>query len=213
MALRKRFRGHSRKKSSAGTAFDKRGGGHKMTSIVGKFGDTNFLKRLLGKAGKDIEGRNSSGLIELILMAQLGDMNAIQLLNESGVDAKDNLGLASLVTAALTGDMDAARLLEGRGVALNAKKDEEETDHYTAMMIEDFGDVSYAVAEYTGEVPAGSSEIRNTEDTAPVRTPRSTLKKALSAVGKKDTKVWHVSSEHGKSLQERPVFTPTNLQA
>lgn len=118
MALKRRFRGHSRKSSSAGRAFNK--GKDAPDTGGSRFGSMRFLKRLFRKAGLHLQGR-SNGQAELELLARLGDMEAIQLLADSGYDAKDHLSLGSLAHAAMTGDMDAARLLAGRGISLERR--------------------------------------------------------------------------------------------
>jgi len=115
MILKSDFRGRSRKKSTAGAAFAK---GKEGLAGKGKFGNKKFLERLLGRKAM-LDGNTAQ--IELLLRAQLGDPDAIQLLAENGFDAKDNLGLTSLAIAALTGDMDAVRILANRGFSVENK--------------------------------------------------------------------------------------------
>lgn len=119
MILKHNFQGRSRsrKKSSAGAAFAR----GKGASGINKFGNRKFLRRILGERAL-LEGGDNSGQIELLLRAQVGDPDAIQLLAESGFDAKDNLGLTSLAIAALTGDMDAMRILVNRGFSIENKQ-------------------------------------------------------------------------------------------
>jgi hypothetical protein len=119
MLLKGTFRGRSRRKSNVGSAFNKIKEASE-SSLSSMFGDTRFLKRLLGKAGLQLQGKRG-GQAELQLLAQLGDQDAIQLLADSGLDAKDHLGSSSLASLALTGDADAARLLEARGLSFNKK--------------------------------------------------------------------------------------------
>ncbi len=209
MALKGRFRGGSRKKSSAGTAFNKGRRNHD-TSGLGRFGNIDFLKRLLGKTGLDMQAQNSSGVTELLLMAQLGDMDAIQLLAGGGMDAKDNLGLSSLAMLAMTGDMDAVRLLETKGLSLSAKKEEDSIEHHAALMRGEFGEIVYAVEARPEETHVTRGIIENTDSlAASARAHFSVLKEAISAVSEKGLQAWRGSSEPGRPLLERPAFAAT----
>jgi hypothetical protein len=178
MAIKGRFRGYSRKKTSAGDAFGKKTGGQKWAG-KGKFGDLNFLKRLLGKAGIFIGGPDGSGQTELLLLAQLGDSDAIQLLVESGLDAKDNLGLSSLTALALQGDGDAIRLLMNKGFNIAKKVTAEDIDGPLAaawaMGISNISNAAEPPA--TEEKPA-----ENTDE-------NSLLKKALSLASQKSESI------------------------
>ena len=131
MALQRGFQKRSRKRSSAGRAFVQRNNDGQKWTNLGKAGDVNFMKRLLGKAGVDFKSCN--GETELRLLAQLGDSDAIQLLIDNGYDAKDALGLSSLAGMALAGDMDAARLLANKGFSMSKKVTAEDIDGPSVM--------------------------------------------------------------------------------
>ena len=155
MAIQRGFQKRSRKKSSAGRAFVQRNNDGQKWTNLGKSGDVNFMKRLLGKAGVDFTSGN--GETELRLLAQLGDSDAIQLLVDSGYDAKDALGLSSLAGKALAGDMDAARLLANKGFSMSKKVTAEGIDGPSAPM-------NFAVA-----VPVEESPLRRALATASQR--------------------------------------------
>jgi hypothetical protein len=117
MALNKRFRCRARKKSLAAAAFEK----EKETSSSGQgsgSGDESGAGKLFVK--RKLRARRKDGA-ELTLLAQLGDRDAIQDLQGTGLDGKDHLGLSSLATMAMSGDMDAVRLLGNRGFSLTKK--------------------------------------------------------------------------------------------
>ncbi len=211
MVLKSSFRGYSRKKSLVGAAFAafaafveessneesrrKSGGkssagsafgikGSHNSSGSGTFGNLGFLKRLLGKAGiVDIAGLRNGGLTELLLQAQLGDADAIQLLIDNGMDAKDTLGIASLAGLALGGDMDAHRLLASRGISLTGPKRAADEGGYTPVI-------------YTS---------------TPVYQPLSALQQALSAAGDKIRSIRDAAPKQAQSVTFVPASPATKM--
>jgi ankyrin repeat protein len=133
VALSNKFRGTSRKKGLAGTAFDKGSSKDNMTlaDCVAN-SDAKGLKKLLN-GGADPDGTNARGETALMLAAQVGDLEAIRLLIEAGaeMEAKGKFGVTALMFAAQNGDLSAMKLLVEKGADPNAKK----RDGTTVLMI------------------------------------------------------------------------------
>lgn len=129
MTIQKGFKKRSRKKSLAGKAFSQHveddadeNKDEKESSSSGKSGKSGgfSLRRHLARKVDESKG-------ELMLQAEAGDLDAIQLLTDSGFDAKESLSLSSLASRALGGDYDAFRILRDKK-GIDLEKGPEEID-------------------------------------------------------------------------------------
>jgi len=233
MALKRKFRGYSRKESLAGRAFKKERDSLTLIDMV-KFGDIKGLKRLLSKGDINLEETNDTGETALILAAILGDMEALQLLIESGADvnAVSTLNTTALMAAAQNGDIKALRYLLARGADPNAKKKDDTTILMLAAMfghaacIEALLEAGACVTAqdiygYTALMLAGSKEsiaLLSTAESKELlgkngvaghhgKSHRKKLRKALSKAGKKKPRSL---SRDEKRTREKPVFLPAH---
>ena len=236
MVLRRKFRGFSRKETSASRAFKKENARLTLLDMV-RDGDIRGLKRLLGKDGINLEETNDMDETALILAAMAGDLEALQLLIDAGalIDATSSLNTTALMAAAQNGDLRAMQYLLSKGANPNSKKKDDTTILMMAAMLGHVEGI-YALLEagafltvedvygYTALMLAGNEECASILSAAEARekgmhgkhapagknkTHGKKLKKALSHAGKKRGKS-HARPKKEKHAHEKHASVHTH---